>query len=182
MKVAIINLPGNTGKTTLDIHLLTPLLTALRLRVEDFNSGDGEPDLELAAGKFKALSTELNVAGDGENFVIDIGASNATAKIERFSVLGTSRADIDFWLIPVEPAVKQKNDSLNTASTLMEIGVDPRKIIMVLNSETDPVTTAHNFEVVFAAAKLGIRSKVWPTRESSVSSWRWASIWKKKSV
>ena len=156
MKVVIINLSGNTGKTTLAKHLLSPLLNARRVQIEDVNSGDGEPDLELAAGKFKALAAELNVADDDENFVIDIGASNAKPMIEHFSALKSTRAGIDFWIIPVVPPSKQKVDSLNTASTLMKIGVDPEKIVMVLNNVVDTDSIEHDFAAIFGVGKLGI--------------------------
>lgn len=41
MKVAVINLSGNTGKTTLSKHLLAPLLKARRVQIEDVNSSNG---------------------------------------------------------------------------------------------------------------------------------------------
>lgn len=156
MKIAIINLSGNTGKTTLAKHLFAPQLSAKRVQIEDVNVGDGEPDLELAASKFKQLAAELNVAGDEENFVIDIGASNAKSMVEHFSQLKTTRADIDFWVIPVVPAAKQKADSINTAATLMKIGVKPDRIVMVLNNVQDTQSVEHDFSAILATRELGI--------------------------
>lgn len=156
MKVAVINLSGNTGKTTLSKHLLAPQLNARRVQIEDVNVGDGEPDLELAASKFKSLAAELNAADDSESFVIDVGASNAKAVVEHFSQLKSTRADIDFWVIPVVPASKQKSDSINTASTLMKIGVKADRIVMVLNNIVDTQSVEHDFAVILALRELGI--------------------------
>ena len=157
MKVAVINLSGNTGKTTLSKHLLAPLLKARRVQIEDVNSSDGKPDIEVTAAKFKTLAAQLNVASDNENFVIDIGASNAKSMIEHFSALRSTRAAIDFWIIPVVPASKQKTDSINTAATLMEIGVEPNKIVMLLNNVTDTESVDYDFKTIFDTSKLGVQ-------------------------
>lgn len=156
MKVAVINLSGNTGKTTLSKHLLAPQLGARRIQIEDVNTSDGEPDLELAAGRFKQLAAELNAADDDESFVIDIGASNAKLMVEQFSQLRTTRADIDFWVVPVVPAAKQKADSINTVATLMKIGVAADRIVMVLNNVIDTDAIETDFAAILATRELGV--------------------------
>ena len=156
MKIAVINLSGNTGKTTLAKHLFAPQLNAKRVQIEDTNIGDGEPDLELAASKFKQLAAELNVALDDENFVIDIGASNAKLMVEHFAQLKTTRSDIDFWIIPVVPSAKQKADSINTVATLTRIGIAPGKIVMVMNNVTDTQSVEHDFSTILQLRDLGV--------------------------
>jgi hypothetical protein len=156
MKVAVINLSGNTGKTTISKHLLAPLLpNAKRAQIEDVNTGDGEADASMAAKKFKSLAAELNVADDDENFVIDIGASNAKAMIENFSQLSSTRAAIDFWVIPVVSAAKQKADSLNTIKVLTEIGVSTDKIVLLLNNVIDTESVESDFSTILAVRKIG---------------------------
>jgi len=61
MKVAVLNLSGNTGKTTLTKHLLVPLLGAHRIEIEDVNTGDGQADTELAATKFQTLAAAVKL-------------------------------------------------------------------------------------------------------------------------
>ena len=156
MKIAVINLSGNTGKTTLSKHLLAPLLSARRVQIENVNMSDGEPDMELSAGKFRLLAVELNAAEDDVNFVIDIGASNAMAVIAHFSSLKSTRAAIDFWVVPVVPPSKQRADSINTVATLMKIGVDPKKIVMVINNVADLDSFEHDFAAIFGVGKLGV--------------------------
>lgn len=156
MKITVINLSGNTGKTTLSKHLLAPQLKARRIEIEDVNSGDGEADLDMAANKFKALAAELNIADDDEHFVIDIGASNAKPMIEHFAQLKRTRSAIDYWVIPVVPASKQKIDSLNTVKKLLEIGVEAGAIVMVLNNITDVESVASDFPTILGARALGV--------------------------
>lgn len=156
MKVCIISFSGNTGKTTLRKHLFGPLLKAKQIQIEDVNTGDGEPDLELAAGKFRDLAAVLNVAEASENFVIDTGASNAHPMMVHFSQLKRTRSAIDFWLIPVVPAKKQILDGLNTIQALLDIGVEPSKIVVIINNVQDTFSVHHDFAAVFAAKSLGI--------------------------
>lgn len=157
MKITIINLSGNTGKTTLARHLFTPQLpNAKRVQIEDVNMGDDQPDMELAAGKFKALAAELNIAAADEHFVIDIGASNARLMMEHFYKLKSTRAGIDYWVIPVVPASKQRADSLNTVKSLINIGVEPEKIILILNNIIDIEAVPEEFSTIFHVRIKGI--------------------------
>ena len=137
MKIVVINLSGNTGKTTLSKHMFTPLLGATRISIEDTNAGDGEPDLEISAGKFKQLAAEINASGDDESFVVDVGASNAKAMIAKFDSLASTTELINCWIIPVTPSAKQIVDSLRTATALSELGIEPSKITLLPNNVTD---------------------------------------------
>ena len=157
MQIVIINFSGNTGKTTLSKHLFGALLPGVkRIQIEDVNLSDDNPDFEVAAGKFKTFAVELNTAAD-EHYVIDIGASNAKAMINNFSTLKSTRAGIDFWIIPVAPASKQRSDSLNTAKTLMNIGVDPDIILMLMNNIVDVESIETDFDVIFKLRAHGIQ-------------------------
>lgn len=156
MKVAVLNLSGNTGKTTLSKHLLVPLLGAQRIEIEDVNTGDGQADTELAATKFQTLAAELNVADDDESFVIDIGASNAKLMLEHFAQLKITRRAIDFWVIPTVASSKQKADSLNTAKKLMGIGVPASQIVMIINNVDDVDAMEDDFAPILSARAIGL--------------------------
>lgn len=155
MKTVVINLSGNTGKTTLTKHMFTPLLTATRIAIEDVNTGDGEPDLEISAGKFKALAAELNTADDDENFVVDVGASNAKAMIANFDALSSTTEMIDCWIIPVTPSAKQIIDSLRTADALSKLGIDREKIVLMPNNVSDLESFDADFAQIYKARDLG---------------------------
>ena len=154
MKIVVINLSGNTGKTTLSKHMFTPLLGATRISIEDTNAGDGEPDLEISAGKFKQLAAEINASGDDESFVIDVGASNAKAMIAKFDSLASTTELIDCWVIPVTPSAKQIVDSLRTATALSELGIEPSKITLLPNNVADLESYETDFAQIYKARKV----------------------------
>jgi hypothetical protein len=155
VKAAFTNASGNTGKTTLAKHLGAPLLGARRVQIEDLNAADGSADIEIASKRFKELAAELAVADD-EAFVIDIGASTFQAVTEHFAWLDGIRELIDYWVIPVVPSVKVKKDSIATAKTLVEIGVPPERIVMLLNNVTEPEEAHAEFAQIFALRNLGM--------------------------
>ena len=153
MKTVVINLSGNTGKTTLTKHMFTPLLGATRISIEDTNAGDGESDVEISANKFKQLAAEINTAADDETFVVDVGASNAKAMIQKFDFLASTTELIDCWIIPVTPSAKQIVDSLRTATALSELGIDPSKIVLLPNNVTDLESYDSDFQQIYKARK-----------------------------
>lgn len=153
MKVAVINFSGNTGKSTLTKNLLVPMIpNAKRISIEDLNEGDGKSDVEISASLFRNLAAELNVADDEDNFVIDIGASAAKEMLVHFATLRTTRSDINFWVVPVTPQLKQRGDTLNTVRALMEIGVKPESIVVVPNLISDIALFQGDFAQIAAAA------------------------------
>lgn len=153
MKIVVMNLSGNTGKTTLARHMLAPLLSAKRISIEDVNAGDGVPDAEITAARFKTLAAELNYVSDEENIVIDIGASNAKVMLNNFDQLSSTADGINFWVIPVTPSTKQRTDSLNTVQKLIEIGIDSEKIILIPNNVTETETFEDDFKNIFDACE-----------------------------
>ncbi|HEX6707787.1 MAG TPA: hypothetical protein VF169_23790 [Albitalea sp.] len=159
MKIAVINFSGNTGKSMLTKNMLVPLLAgAKRISIEDLNDPGGRSDATITASVFPSLAAELNAFEDDKHFVLDIGASSAKEMIGHFTRLATTRSDIDVWIVPVTPVSKQCADTVNTVRRLMEIGVDPQRIVVVPNNITD----LSQFELDFkrlgvAAAEMGFR-------------------------
>lgn len=156
MKIVIMNLSGNTGKTTLARHLFAPQMNAKRISIEDVNAGDGEADVEISSTKFKQLAAELNYSDESDNYVIDVGASNAKVMLNNFDQLSTTTDSIDFWVIPVTPTTKQRIDSLNTVTKLVQIGIDPEKIILLPNCISEIETFEDDFSSIFSARELGV--------------------------
>lgn len=169
MKVAIISYSGNTGKTTLAKNLLVPLIPgAQRIQIEDVNSGDGKPDMEIGAQKFKSLAAMLNVSDDEDSFVIDIGSTNAKLIIEKFFELTFTRDLIDFWVVPVVPEAKQKTDTVNTVASLIKIGIDPSKIIVVPNKVVKVESFDEDFRDLRSMAAKGVHVLSTPVLSSDV--------------
>lgn len=155
MKIVVTNLTGNCGKTTLAKHLLGPQLPgARRISVEDLNDSDGLADLDIAARHFRGLAAELNTAEIDEHYLIDVGASNVRPMLEHFRVLTTTRADIDRWLLPCWPNLKQRNDTLATVKALMQLGVEASRIIVVPSAVEDPASLDELFQPLQEGAYL----------------------------
>lgn len=156
MKVVVLNVSGNTGKTTLSKHLLAPLLNARRVQIEDINAGDGQADAEVQAKQFAQLAAEINVLSEEENIVLDIGASTAKVMLEKFQELRTTRREIDYWVVPCVPSTKVVMDTVNTIRLLINISVPAKQIIVIKNNVTDIDTVTKDFEAIDKLAPLGI--------------------------
>jgi hypothetical protein len=159
MKVAVINFSGNTGKSMLTKNMLVPLLAgAKRISIEDLNDPGGRSDATITASMFPSLAAELNAFEDDKHFVLDIGASSAKEMIGHFSRLATTRSDIDVWIVPVTPVSKQCADTINTVRKLIEIGVEPQRIVVVPNNITDLSQFELDFKrLSIVSAEMGFR-------------------------
>ncbi|WP_280153059.1 hypothetical protein [Piscinibacter sp. XHJ-5] len=159
MKIAVINFSGNTGKSMLSKNMLVPLLAgAKRISIEDLNDPGGHSDAMITASMFPSLAAEINAFEEDKHVVLDIGASSAKEMVGHFTRLATTRSDIDVWLVPVTPLSKQCADTINTIQKLIDIGVEPHRIVVVPNNITD----LSQFELDFkrlgmAAAEMGFR-------------------------
>lgn len=158
LNIVVINYSGNTGKTTLSKHLLAPqIFKAKRIQIEDINSADGLPDMQIGASQSTELLIKLSAAREGQHCVIDIGASNAKKMMEYFAKSKVARTAISFWVIPVVPASKQIADSLKTLSALLAMGVDADKVIFIPNNVVDTGSVQHDFKAIYSAGKeLGV--------------------------
>ncbi len=153
VNVVTINIAGGAAKTTYTKHGLVPLIpNAVRISIEDWNSGDGKADLEIGAKAFYALAAQLNTDED-QNFVLDIGTSNSRAMLQHFSDLALTMERIAFWVIPVRSGSKERIDTLKTVSKLLEMGVDPATIILIAQAVTDVYQFDQEFEPLITAAK-----------------------------
>lgn len=157
MKVVVINISGNTGKTSLTKHMFVPLLNPKkRISIEDTNSEDGRTDVKIGAKKFKDLAAELNVANPDDNYVIDVGSSNAKEMFEKFDQFSMTTDMVDVWIVPSNPPGKQVIDSLTTAENLKNMGISTKKIAIIPNIITDPDMFESDFAPLFLARDFGI--------------------------
>lgn len=157
INIAVISVAGSAGKSTFTRHCLLPQVpNASRISVEDWNSGDGEADLEIAAKAFYSLAAQLNT-DTSQSFLLDIGASNSKAVLQHFSDLELTREEIDFWVIPVRAGSKEQIDTLRTMASLLKLGIDPSTIIVIAQAVTDTATFESDFQVLKTSVEdLGI--------------------------
>lgn len=130
MRIGIINISGNTGKTTVARHLLSPrMLDAEIISIETVNS-DGKEDKAVRAEEFELVQRKML---DSISLIVDIGASNVEQTLALMRQMEGSHEDFDFFIIPVLKDHKQKTDSIRTVGELLKMGVDPEKIKIVFN-------------------------------------------------
>lgn len=156
IKTVVLNTAGGVGKSTFAKHCLSALIpNSVSIAIEDWNSGAGRVDLEMGAKSFYSLATQLNT-DDEQSFIIDIGTSNSKQMLQHFADLSLTCEQIDFWVIPVRAGAKERIDTLKTISKLMEINVDPAKIVVIAQAVADVDQFDHDFKpLVDAAAESG---------------------------
>lgn len=151
--VVTITLAGGAAKTTYTKHGLAPLIpNAVRISIEDWNTGDGKSDLEIGAKAFYSLAAQINT-DDQQSFVIDIGTSNSKAMLQHFFDLQLTRERVNYWVVPVRAGSKERLDTLKTISKLIEMDIDPATIIVIAQAVTDVSQFEHEFGALMDAAK-----------------------------
>ena len=134
MKIAIINFSGNVGKTTVARHLLLPRIKGAEIvSVESANADEQETD--ALRGKDFAHLQQYMLATD--NLIVDIGASNVEDLLKLMGKFKGSHEDFDYFVVPCVPDLKQQKDTANTVAQLVQMGVSPGKIRIVLNRVED---------------------------------------------
>ncbi len=130
MKIAVINFSGNTGKTTTSKHLLVPRIPGAELMaVESINADEGADGL-VRGKEFTVLSEQIMLM---DNVVVDVGASNVEDFMRLMKQNHGSHEDFDLFIIPAVKESKQLADTIATINALAAIGVESKKIRVVLN-------------------------------------------------
>lgn len=130
MRVVLINLTGNVGKTTLARHLLRPRMPeAPVIPVETVNTGD-LPDGALPAEQFRRLTEFLATTDDA---IVDVGASNAERFFVELARYRGAHEDVERFVVPTVPDPKPLRDTLATVAQLAGLGVPPERIHVIVN-------------------------------------------------
>jgi coenzyme F420-reducing hydrogenase delta subunit len=150
MNIALINLSGNVGKSTLAVHLFAAMRPGAKIiSVESVNASDtdtiqGIEVEEIEASSFREIFKELMMAkGD---VILDVGASNVTRFMSEMKKFKSAVHEIDLIVVPVVPQEKQQRDTISTLEWLAERGFDPKKIRVVFNQFANdgvPLTSAY---------------------------------------
>lgn len=132
MKLVVISLLGNAGKTTIAAQVLFPRLGAAKiLSVESINTGaEGlGVEVEIFKGKnYSELSEQLMMV---DNAIIDVGGSNVEEFLLLMQQQKGSYADFDCFVVPC--IYERQDETIKTIAMLNKIGVSPQKIKLVFN-------------------------------------------------
>lgn len=156
-RVAVINLSGNCGKTTVARVLLKMRMPDAELiSIETTNADGRESDNGslVRASQFDRVHTALM---SHTSVVLDIGSSNIEQTMQLMRQFEGSYADIDYFVVPVVNDVKQRRDSSRTVHELLKLGVDADKIKVVFNrvGVTEDVIDAFD-DMIYALENLGV--------------------------
>ena len=136
MKICVLNLSGNVGKSTLAGHLLAAFMPKAKIiSVESINASNtqdvtGVDVEELSASRFKEIFRELLIHDD---VIVDVGASNVAAFMSEITRFKSAVGEFDLLVVPTVPADKQQRDTISTIDWLHALGVDGRKVRVIFN-------------------------------------------------
>lgn len=153
MNIALINLSGNVGKSTLAVHLFAAMRPGAKIiSVESVNASDADTVQgieveEIEASSFRDIFRELTMAqGD---VILDVGASNVTRFMAEMKKFKSAVHEIDLIVVPVVPQEKQQRDTISTLEWLAERGFDPKRIRIIFNQyANDGVPLASAFSQI----------------------------------
>lgn len=130
MKILVINLSGNVGKTTLSRNLFAPRLKGAEIISIESANADGQEEMVLKGKRFTEL---LNAIGLLDSVIVDVGASNAEDFLWQMRLQPGSHEEFDLFVIPSVGKSKQLSDTIKTIITLSELGIPAKKIKIILN-------------------------------------------------
>ena len=145
IKIAVLNHSGNVGKSTICNTLLMPRIEGAELiRVETINE-DGSTGEKLAAKDMTNVIEKIDML---DKAVIDIGSSNIENFIKGIKENVGSHEDIDAYLLPVTPDIKQQKDTVNSIYELNDLGINPECIGVLLNRVDSSLPIESQFNVL----------------------------------
>jgi len=136
MIIAILNLSGNVGKSTIAVHCFAANRPGAKLiSVESINSSDADTvegiDVEeVEASNFRHIFKQMMMADDA---ILDVGASNMVVFMSELKKYRSALKEVDLLLVPVVPQEKQQRDTIGTLEWLNDMGVDKKSIRVVFN-------------------------------------------------
>jgi len=142
MKIAILNMMGTVGKTTIAAHLLAPRMNnAPVFAIETLNeAADGLVGIEverIAGNKFQKLIEKLILLDDA---IIDVGASNVEGFLDGMIKHEDARLEFDCFIIPLTDGAKEQKETMSMVTVLSEFGIPADKIKLVFNKVKADVT------------------------------------------
>jgi hypothetical protein len=119
-RVAVINLSGNVGKTTIARHLLVPRIEGAQfIAFESINADEGHGQ-SLRGRQFAELQEHLQTL---DSVVADIGASNVEDLLDLMRKYQGSHENFDYFVIPTVATLKQQQDTIAILAELARLGV-----------------------------------------------------------
>ena len=151
MKLCVLNLSCNVGKSTLAVHLLAAFAAAPRIiSVESINASNVDDvdkvEVEsLGASRFKEIFREILLHDD---LIVDVGASNVATFMAEMTRFKSAVGEFDLVLVPTVPADKPQRDTIATVEWLHTLGLDGRRVRVLFNQY--PTESLEPLNLVYA--------------------------------
>lgn len=134
MKIAIVSMVGNIGKSTIAANMLLPRLNNPKFfSIETINSGaemDGVEVEKMKGKNFGELTDELMRL---DSAIVDVGATNFADFMKLMQQFSGSQEEFDYFIIPVVKDEKCQRDTVKTLRQLKALGVEKKRIRVVFN-------------------------------------------------
>lgn len=165
-KIAVLNLSGNVGKTTLTTNLLAPYMAEAKvISVESYNNNDAlQVDSiqveELKASQFKHIYHSLMFE---DSVILDVGASNVSQFMEELTKYRSAIGELDLIVVPTVSDVKQQKDTVATIEWLHKLGVPASRIRVVFNQYNGEETIGNTYAHVigYSLDRDGVNKATW---------------------
>lgn len=164
MIFAVLNLSGNTCKTTNTQSFLLPRIPNCDvIRIETVNN-DGLSEGEKVTGKDWEAIQEMIYLND--NVILDIGSSNIVPFMDSVKKDKGSHDAIDYFIVPTVPEEKQIADTASTIEMLIGLGIEPSKIRLIFNKVDEDGSSETEFAALInSCSDIGLDIKSVPRLE-----------------
>ena len=161
MKIALVNKSGSVGKTTLAAHLFSGRMPgATFFALESSNLTASEFGIKVRTLDTLQFKQTVREAFHLKHAIFDVGGSkNFTDFHDQMQAGGTGHTNFDFFIIPVIADEKAEKETLDTALSLMKLGVEPEKMRIVYN-RVKPLTEfqlipglVEKYSIIYATIK-----------------------------
>ena len=161
MKIAVVNMVGNIGKSTIAAHLLMPRMKDKPrfFSIETINSGaekDGISVEKMKGKQFGELTDEMMRCSSA---IVDVGSTNLDDFLKQLQQFHGSHEDFDCFLVPavsgkVGKDRKAMEDTVKTILQLQSLGVDRKRVKVVFNQVDTDDDIFNLFSPLFGLAEL----------------------------
>lgn len=137
MRFFILNSSGNVGKSTVTRELIYPFMDNPKImEIETVNSSS-EHFNNLNVEKITDFSNFENIylkILENDNLIIDVGASNLSAFMEKLNEFAGVETLFDYFIVPTVVGDKVATDTARTILFLKTLGIENDKIKVVFNN------------------------------------------------
>lgn len=156
MKVVVISMVGNIGKSTIAANMLMPRMKNPKFfSIETINSGaemDGISVEKMKGKNFGELTDEIMRIDD--DVIVDVGTTNFDDFVKLMQQFAGSQEEFDYFIVPVVKDEKCQRDTVKTIRKLKALGIDKKRIRVIFNQVEVDDEVESDFAPIFGLCEL----------------------------